>query len=132
VSRRVVFQPYFQPARLTPREGARPSLTLSALVTPEAGCTAPDRHAACASHKLLTPEPESAEGALGPPGVDVKLLKPTVEAVSAIELLKAFIGADRMTNTQLAWRVGIHLTFVVSGVLFALTDRIVEGKTEGH
>ncbi|MEO5656526.1 MAG: TIGR00645 family protein, partial [Nitrospiria bacterium] len=28
---------------------------------------------------------------------------------------------------ELAWRVGIHLTFVVSGVLFALMDRIAEG-----
>jgi len=39
-----------------------------------------------------------------------------------------------MSNTQLAWRVGIHIAFVTSGVLFAFTDRIAEGKggrTEG-
>ncbi len=70
-------------------------------------------------------------GKVGFTDLKVKLMGAIV-AISAIELLKAFIGADRMTNTQLGWRVGIHLTFVVSGVLFALTDRIVEGKTEGH
>jgi uncharacterized protein (TIGR00645 family) len=56
----------------------------------------------------------------------------SIVAISAVELLKAFINADRMTNTQLGWRVGIHLTFVVSGVLFAVTDRISEGKGESH
>jgi uncharacterized membrane protein YqhA len=36
-----------------------------------------------------------------------------------------------LTNEQLAWKVGIHMTFVVSGVLFALMDRIADGK-KGH
>ncbi|ROR29812.1 TIGR00645 family protein [Inmirania thermothiophila] len=55
----------------------------------------------------------------------------SIVAISAIELLKAFINADALSHAQLAWRVGIHLTFVVSGVLFAVTDRIAEGKG-GH
>ena len=30
-----------------------------------------------------------------------------------------------------SWKVGIHMTFVVSGVLFAITDRITESKPAG-
>lgn len=64
---------------------------------------------------------------------DLKLkMMGSIVAISAVELLKAFIDADQLTNTQLGWRVGIHLTFVVSGVLFAVTDRITEGKGGGH
>lgn len=64
---------------------------------------------------------------------DLKLkMMGSIVAISAVELLKAFVNADRLTNTQLGWRVGIHLAFVVSGVLFAVTDRITEGKGGGH
>jgi uncharacterized membrane protein YqhA len=35
---------------------------------------------------------------------------------------------DRLTNEELAWKVGIHMTFVISGVLFAVMDRISAGK----
>ncbi len=48
----------------------------------------------------------------------------SIAAISAIELLKAFMNADGLTDTQLGWKVGIHLTFVASGVLFALMDRL--------
>lgn len=48
----------------------------------------------------------------------------SIAAISAIELLKAFMNAEGLTNTQLGWKVGIHLTFVASGVLFALMDRL--------
>lgn len=70
-------------------------------------------------------------GKVGFSDLKVKLMGAIV-AISAIELLKGFINADHMTNTQLGWRVGIHLAFVVSGVLFALIDRITEGKGEAH
>ena len=61
---------------------------------------------------------------------DLKLkLIGAIVAISAVELLKAFINVEMLTNTQLAWKVGIHLTFVFSGVMFALTDRITERKT---
>jgi len=52
----------------------------------------------------------------------------SIVAISAIELLKSFIKVGDLTNEQLAWKVGIHLTFVVSGVLFALMDRLGERK----
>ena len=55
----------------------------------------------------------------------------SIVAISGIELLKAFMHVASMTNEQLAWKVGIHMTFVVSGVLFALMDRIADGK-KGH
>jgi len=63
---------------------------------------------------------------------DLKLkLIGAIVAISAVELLKAFINVHELTTEQLAWKVGIHLTFVVSGVLFAVTDKISEsGKTK--
>ncbi|MEQ1889501.1 MAG: TIGR00645 family protein [Alphaproteobacteria bacterium] len=48
----------------------------------------------------------------------------SIAAISAIELLKAFMNAEELSNAQLGWKVGIHLTFVASGVLFALMDRL--------
>lgn len=56
----------------------------------------------------------------------------SIVAISAIELLKAFMHVEAMTNEQLGWKVGIHMTFVVSGVLFAIMDRIAAGKASGH
>lgn len=70
-------------------------------------------------------------GKVGFSDLKIKLMGAIV-AISAVELLKAFINADQFTNTQLGWRVGIHLTFVISGVLFAITDRISEGRGAPH
>jgi uncharacterized protein (TIGR00645 family) len=69
-------------------------------------------------------------GKSGFSGFKIKLIGAIV-AISAVELLKAFINVQLLTNEQLAWKVGIHLTFVFSGVMFALTDRITEGSS-GH
>jgi len=63
---------------------------------------------------------------------DLKLkLMGAIVAISAVELLKAFLTASQYTTEQLTWKVVIHLTFVVSGVLFAVTDRISEGRKGG-
>ena len=56
----------------------------------------------------------------------------SIVAISGIELLKAFMHVETMTNEQLAWKVGIHMTFVISGVLFAVMDRITSGKKSHH
>jgi uncharacterized protein (TIGR00645 family) len=56
----------------------------------------------------------------------------SIVAISGIELLKAFMHVEALTNEQLAWKVGIHMTFVISGVLFALMDRITADKSSGH
>lgn len=64
---------------------------------------------------------------------DLKLkLIGAIVAISAVELLKAFINAEHLTTETMGWKVGIHLTFVVSGVLFALTDWIVARKGGEH
>lgn len=67
-------------------------------------------------------------GKVGFADLKIKLMGAIV-AISAVELLKAFIDIEKYTTEQMAWKVGIHLTFVVSGVLFAVTDRIAVG---GH
>jgi uncharacterized protein (TIGR00645 family) len=65
---------------------------------------------------------------------DLKLkLIGSIVAISGIELLKYFINvkevlAEPNGNDQLAWLIGIHLTLVFSGVMFALMDRIASGS----
>lgn len=56
----------------------------------------------------------------------------SIVAISGIELLKAFVNVEAYTNEQLAWKVGLHMAFVTSGVLFALMDRLTSGKPNGH
>jgi uncharacterized protein (TIGR00645 family) len=72
-------------------------------------------------------------GKVGFSDLKIKLMGAIV-AISAVELLKAFINVDETSPWQpLAWKVGIHVTFVISGVLFAITDRIVETRPgTGH
>ena len=38
-------------------------------------------------------------------------------AISSIQLLKQFMNIQERTNTELAWYVGIHMTFVISALL---------------
>ena len=56
----------------------------------------------------------------------------SIVAISGIELLKAFVNVEAYTNQQLGWKVGLHMAFVVSGVMFALMDRLTSGKPNGH
>lgn len=65
-------------------------------------------------------------------GLKIKLIGSLV-AISVIELLKDFIelsGKDEVGEGTV-WRIMIHLTFVISGVLFALMDWIAD-KREFH
>jgi uncharacterized protein (TIGR00645 family) len=48
----------------------------------------------------------------------------SIVAISGIELLKAFMNVAQFTDKEMAWKVGIHLTFVLSGLLFAIMDRV--------
>jgi len=48
----------------------------------------------------------------------------SIIAISGIELLKAFMTAEKHTSEELGWLVGIHLTFIISGLLFAIMDKI--------
>jgi len=83
--------------------------------------------------KIGTGQHEDRPAWMGKVGFsDLKLkLMGAIVAISAVELLKAFINVDSFTWQYLSWKVGIHVTFVVSGVLFAITDRITESKGGG-
>src|SRR5262245_38745136 len=66
----------------------------------------------------------------------VKLLS-SIVAISAIHLLKQFmsirVGQEGMmpaNDRELFWYVVIHVVFVISSVLLALSDRISEGSTQ--
>jgi uncharacterized protein (TIGR00645 family) len=60
---------------------------------------------------------------------DLKLkLMASIVAISAIHVLGSFMNIDRLSDRSLAWSVGIHMAFVVSGVLLAIMDRLA-GKT---
>jgi uncharacterized protein (TIGR00645 family) len=62
-------------------------------------------------------------------GLKIRVIA-SIVAISAIALLKAFMelaepggeGGHGIDSVRLAWMVGIHMTFVVSGVLMALMD----------
>jgi uncharacterized protein (TIGR00645 family) len=58
-------------------------------------------------------------------GLKLKLIA-SIVAISGIHLLKSFMNIDKVDKTELAWLVGVHMTFVVSGVLLALMDYLVE------
>lgn len=52
----------------------------------------------------------------------------SIVAISGIELLKAFVNIQNLDPEQLKWKVIIHLTFVFSGLLFAIMDRLGSDK----
>jgi uncharacterized protein (TIGR00645 family) len=59
---------------------------------------------------------------------DLKIkLMGTIVAISGIELLKIFVNINAYQPNEVYMRLGLHLTFVVSGVLFALMDRLAGG-----
>jgi uncharacterized protein (TIGR00645 family) len=65
-------------------------------------------------------------------GLKIKIIGSLV-AISVIELLQDFMHAAAgsgytMDYTAEAWRVGLHLTFVISGVLFAIMDYIADKR----
>ncbi len=54
----------------------------------------------------------------------------SIVAISGIELLKVFVNVSAYTQNELAWKLGLHLTFVISGVMFAIMDRLT--KSDNH
>ncbi len=56
-------------------------------------------------------------------GIKIKLFG-SIVAISGIELLKVFMQVEEYTAEQILWLVGIHLTFVLSGLLFSLMDKL--------
>ncbi|MFT5096629.1 MAG: hypothetical protein ACI9JO_000642 [Psychrobacter okhotskensis] len=67
-------------------------------------------------------------------GLKLKVIGAIV-AISAIDLLKSFMDIPNELSDgeadKLMWKVIIHMTFVVSGLLFAVMDKVV-GDTKKH
>jgi len=65
-------------------------------------------------------------------GLKQKLLA-SIVAISAIQVLKAFMNIDTMfDSSKLAWLVGVHLVFVVSAFMLAMADRWSGGDHGGE
>lgn len=62
-------------------------------------------------------------GHIGFGDLKIKLIG-SIVAISGIELLKSFMNIDNVSDRHLGWMIGIHLTFVLSGLLYALMDRM--------
>ncbi len=53
--------------------------------------------------------------------------------ISSIHLLKTFINAAQMQHDTIMWQVAIHLTFLVSALAMAWTDRLMHnGEAAPH
>ena len=64
---------------------------------------------------------------------DIKLrVVGSIVAISTIELLKVFINIENVPPERIAWMIGIHLTFAVSGVLFALMEKLMHSPSHNH
>jgi uncharacterized protein (TIGR00645 family) len=78
-------------------------------------------------------------------GLKVKVIA-SIVAISAIELLKAFVNVGAQiaasatpgeawvwttADKAIAWKVAIHVILVISGVLFAVMDKIAEATAHG-
>jgi uncharacterized protein (TIGR00645 family) len=56
-------------------------------------------------------------------GLKQKLLA-SIVAISAIQVLKAFMSLDTVFDpSKLGWLVGVHLAFVISAFMLAISDR---------
>ena len=61
-------------------------------------------------------------------GLKLKLLA-SIVVISGIQLLKLFMAVKTVADRELLWSVVIHLVFVVSGLLLALSDRLTGDLT---
>jgi len=50
-------------------------------------------------------------------------LMASIVAISAIKLLEGFMNIEHESDRELYWLAGLHLTFVVSTLVLALSDR---------
>ena len=59
-------------------------------------------------------------------GLKLKLMS-SIVAISAVQVLRQFLALGTVSDRELRWSVSIHLLFVVSTVLLALSDRLTGG-----
>ena len=65
-------------------------------------------------------------------GLKQKLLA-SIVAISAIHVLEAFLNIDAAFDaTRMTWLVAVHLVFVISALLLALSDRWTAEKASGQ
>ena len=62
-------------------------------------------------------------------GLKLKLIG-SIVALSGINLLAAFLEIETTNKENLGWMVGIHLTFVVTGLIFALSERVMVNEND--
>ncbi len=60
-------------------------------------------------------------------GLKLKLFA-AISAIAAIDLLESFIDIDLVDKSDVLWEILTLLTFVLSGVLLAATDRLAAGR----
>lgn len=70
-------------------------------------------------------------GHIGFSDLKIKVIA-SIMAISGIELLKAFMNVDDFSDKHLAWMIGLHLTFVVSGVMYAFMDKMSHSQKHAH
>ena len=59
-------------------------------------------------------------------------LATAIIGISSIHLLKTFINAESMDDKTLMWQTVIHLTFVVSALAIAYTEKILAQAKKPH
>lgn len=65
-------------------------------------------------------------------GLKLKLIG-SVVALSGVNLLSSFMSIGKTDKTDLGWMMALHVVFVVTGVLFALSELIArKGEGPGH
>lgn len=64
-------------------------------------------------------------------GMKLKLMA-SIVSISAIQLLRVFMSIGTVSDRELIISGALHMTFVVSGALLALTDRMSGGHGEGE
>jgi uncharacterized protein (TIGR00645 family) len=61
-------------------------------------------------------------------GLKMKLIS-SIVAISGIQLLKVFMNVKSISDRELMWSTIIHITFVVTGVMLALMDKLSDHKS---
>jgi uncharacterized protein (TIGR00645 family) len=62
---------------------------------------------------------------------DIKLkLMSSIVAITGVQLLEIFLNIHQDTDRQMAWAIGMHFTFVITCVLLAVMDRLMQTKIQ--
>ncbi|MCA3237855.1 MAG: TIGR00645 family protein [Curvibacter sp.] len=59
-------------------------------------------------------------------------LATAIIGISSIHLLKTFINAANYTETVMMWQTLIHITFLLSAIAIAYTDKLLSSNAKGH